>query len=48
MGMAAVDLDLIFKVTPALCQILTKKRSASYVLNLMMDFGQNLCIVSFW
>ena len=41
------DLDLIFKVTPALCQIFTKKSlSAPYLLNQMMDSGQTLCIVS--
>ena len=36
------DLDLIFKVTAALeCQI-----SACYLLNRMMDLGQNLSKVS--
>ena len=42
------DLDLIFKVTPALCHILTppESLSAPHLLNQMMDSGQTLCIVS--
>ena len=38
---------LIFKVTPALCQILTNKSlSAPYLLNQIMYSGKTLCIVS--
>ena len=45
-GLDFGDLDLIFKVAPAI-QILTKQSlSAPYLLNQMMDSGQTLCIVS--
>ena len=42
------DLDLIFKVTPALWMSNFDKKilSAPYLLNQMMDSGQTLCIVS--
>ena len=43
------DVDLIFKVTPALWMSNFDKKkslSAPYLLNQMMDSGQTLCIVS--
>ena len=40
------DHGLIFKVTPALCQIFTKKACLHFLSNQMMDSGQTLCIVS--
>ena len=42
------DIDLIFKVTPALwmSSFAIKRLYAPFVLNQMMDSGQTLCIVS--
>ena len=42
------DLDLIFKVTPAIWMSNFDKKSfsAPFLLNQMIDSGQTLCIVS--
>ena len=49
-GLDFGDLDLIFKVTPALWMLNFDKKglSAPYLLNQMKDSGQTLCIVSLW